>query len=432
MAFKLALISFEFETFKGLSFDRTHVFDPVESPSPPPNKSIQPVVAAAYECIRECVAKCISSMFIYGWTQIQNVNNSLHIATTIVHAHVPDATGQDGDSNTVLTAKFYRLTPSLRYKVCIDLEHAESTHLDANQPGAFECGLSNDQIEKLHVMLNQRFDLDGQSECLPVLRRGRTLRPHFLITSDERIVEYDFDKVLYHRRSEYQDIKIVSSPSLGNTLLLDNLQNLAEEDLNYTYTIMDRGQVSYKDKEILILGGGDGGLLWELLKEDPKMVVIAEIDAIVIEACRLHMRPFGQLLERLEGENYKFIIGDCMKVLRQSLADGKQYDVIFNDLTDIPVGMYPGSLTAFDPSATQRDNPWHFIESIYNLSLACLKPNGMYMTHTTGKGNVASREAYEQLLQNGHTKVTYDVRYSYVPSFAEIWTFYTIKKRVVE
>lgn len=69
-----------------------------------------------------------------------------------------------------------------------------------------------------------------------------------------------------NENSKYQNIKILSSPSLGNCLLLDNLQNLAEVDLSYTQGLMNFGKVDYRDKEILILGGGDGGLLHELLK----------------------------------------------------------------------------------------------------------------------------------------------------------------------
>ena len=102
-------------------------------------------------------------------------------------------------------------------------------------------------------------------ERIPVLKRG-TRVPVYFPSSDERVLEYDFNKILVNENSKYQNVKILSSPSLGNCLLLDNLQNLAEADLNYTQGLMNFGQVDYRDKEILILGGGDGGLLHELLK----------------------------------------------------------------------------------------------------------------------------------------------------------------------
>ena len=52
---------------------------------------------------------------------------------------------------------------------------------------------------------------------------------------------------------------------------------LAESDIDYTKALLGNGRESYKDKDILILGGGDGGVLNELLKESPKFVTMVEI-----------------------------------------------------------------------------------------------------------------------------------------------------------
>ena len=45
----------------------------------------------------------------------------------------------------------------------------------------------------------------------------------------------------------------------------------------YTEAIMCRGVDDYRGKEILILGGGDGALLYELRKENPKFVTMIEV-----------------------------------------------------------------------------------------------------------------------------------------------------------
>ena len=52
---------------------------------------------------------------------------------------------------------------------------------------------------------------------------------------------------------------------------------IAEGDIVYTKALLGNGRENYKDKEILILGGGDGGVLHELLKESPKFVTMVEI-----------------------------------------------------------------------------------------------------------------------------------------------------------
>ena len=50
---------------------------------------------------------------------------------------------------------------------------------------------------------------------------------------------------------------------------------MSEKDFIYTETLM--GGESYEGKTALILGGGDGGLLCELLKQNPKFVTMVEV-----------------------------------------------------------------------------------------------------------------------------------------------------------
>ena len=57
-------------------------------------------------------------------------------------------------------------------------------------------------------------------------------------------------------------------------------QCVGECDRIYTLTVTGIGRYDYQDKEVLILGGGDGGILYELLKEKPKFITMAEIDEV--------------------------------------------------------------------------------------------------------------------------------------------------------
>lgn len=45
------------------------------------------------------------------------------------------------------------------------------------------------------------------------------------VISDERLLEYDIDSVVFDERSPYQKVQIVHSKSLGNMLVLDDLQS---------------------------------------------------------------------------------------------------------------------------------------------------------------------------------------------------------------
>lgn len=55
------------------------------------------------------------------------------------------------------------------------------------------------------------------------------------------------------------------------------LADLSESDLPYTRGLMNYGVDSYTGKTVLILGGGDGALLHELLKEDPEHVLMIDV-----------------------------------------------------------------------------------------------------------------------------------------------------------
>jgi len=198
-------------------------------------------------------------------------------------------------------------------------------------------------------------------------------------------------------------------------LILDELQNIAEADLIYTETLMQRGKESYKGKEICILGGGDGALLYELLKENPKHVVMLEIDDMVMQACNTYMNSIcGDVLEVRQRENYEIIIGDCMVWLEKYIKDGKKFDYVFGDLTDIPI------------SDTPTGEIWDFIRTILESSFKVLKPDGKFMTHGNGKSCPESLEMYEDQLKKLRPVVKFSRDTAFVPSFMEDWIFYQV------
>lgn len=277
-----------------------------------------------------------------------------------------------------------------------------------------EAKISFDQIRELENNLVQNLKLNhGQS--LPPLQRGPLTR--YFPTADERVIEYDIDRVLFDKRSEFQKIQIVHSRSLGNMLVLDELQNIAEADLIYTETLMCRGTEKYAGKEICILGGGDGALLYELLKEKPKFVVMLEIDEIVMQACNKYMNSIcGDVLEKRTDDNYEIIVGDCMVYLKKYIKEERKFDYVFGDLTDIPI------------SDTPTGEIWDFIRTIQESSFQVLKPDGKFMTHGNGVSCPESLRMYEDQLAKLTPKVKYTKSSAFVPSFMEEWVFYQVQR----
>ncbi|KAK5647159.1 hypothetical protein RI129_002051 [Pyrocoelia pectoralis] len=247
----------------------------------------------------------------------------------------------------------------------------------------------------------------------PSIHRGTFSR--YFVSSDDRLLEYDIDSILFEERSRFQKVQVVHSKSLGNMLVLDDLQNISEADLIYTETLMLRGKENYKDKEIVILGGGDGALLYELLKEQPKHVTMLEIDEVVMRACNQHMRSIcGDVLDRKSTINYQIIVGDCMKSLDQFVMEERKFDYVFGDLTDVPIA---------DDSESEI---WNFVKKYLSLSFKILKPTGKFMSHGNGACCSLALEKYESYLATINPPLVINKCQAFIPSFMEFWVFYQI------
>jgi len=255
-------------------------------------------------------------------------------------------------------------------------------------------------------------------KTLPILRRGIPFDTYFL-SSDERLLEYDIDNIVFDENSPYQHIQIVHSGNFGNLLILDDLQNLAESDLVYTESIMCRGVEDYTGKEILILGGGDGALLHELRKENAKFITMVEIDKMVMDACKIYLRSAcGDTLDNYDGDNYKIIVGDCVDFMQKCVDQARKFDYVFADLTDIPI------------SQTPQGEIWEFIKQILDLSFRVLKDTGKYMTHGNGTSSPKALKMFEDVVTTLSTPVSFSRTHAFVPSFMEDWVFYQIFKKL--
>ncbi len=148
---------------------------------------------------------------------------------------------------------------------------------------------------------------------------------------------------LYKKDSEFQRVEIYETLAYGNMLTLDGMVMCTQKD-EYVYHEMITHVPMFSHtnaKRALVIGGGDGGTVRELLRhEQLEEVTLVEIDGLVIEACKLHLPEtavsFGNPRLNLLVEDGIKYINDC--------ADG-QYDLIIIDSAD-PVGPGEGLFTA--------------------------------------------------------------------------------------
>ncbi|XP_053792690.1 spermine synthase [Vidua chalybeata] len=253
---------------------------------------------------------------------------------------------------------------------------------------------------------------------LPAILRGGVI-DRYWPTADGRLVEYDIDEVVYDEDSPFQNIKILHSKQFGNILILSGDVNLAESDLAYTQAIMGSGKEDYTGKEVLILGGGDGGILYEIVKLKPKMVTMVEIDQMVIDGCKKYMRKTcGDVLDNLKGDCYQVLIEDCIPVLKRYAKEGRMFDYVINDLTAVPISTSP-----------EEDSTWEFLRLILDLSMKVLKQDGKYFTQGNCINLTDALALYEEQLSRLYCPVEFSKETVCVPSYMELWVFYTIWKK---
>jgi len=136
--------------------------------------------------------------------------------------------------------------------------------------------------------------------------------------------------VLYSGRSLYQKIDILDTYEFGKILVLDGIIMLSERDERFYHEmIVHVPMFSHKNpKNILIIGGGDGGAVREIMKHPITSVNLVEIDEKVIELSKLH---FPELSSELGGDRVNINIAPGEEFIRQVK---NKYDIVVVDSTD--------------------------------------------------------------------------------------------------
>lgn len=149
------------------------------------------------------------------------------------------------------------------------------------------------------------------------------------------------DRQIYTGRSEFQRIDIFESKEFGRFLTLDGYMMLTEKDEFIYHEMIVHVPMCVKPdaKNILVIGGGDGGTVRELLRYDVvDSVDLVEIDEMVVEACREHLpQTAGSLGDPRVSIHYE----DGLKFIRHC---EDQYDLVIVDSTD-PFGPGEGLFT---------------------------------------------------------------------------------------
>ena len=224
-------------------------------------------------------------------------------------------------------------------------------------------------------------------------------------------------KVLVEEQTEYQYLQVVETEFFGNALILDGIIQLTEQDnMGYHEMITHVPMLAVENpKRVLIVGGGDGGSLQQVLRyPSVQEAIVCELDRKVVEYSRQYFPAFG---DPWSDSRAKLVVQDAFEYLA---IPGNTFDVIVSDTTD-PIGMaerlfseefFRLMWTALNPGgalATQCEQPYFdiaLIKEIYGFARSVAKNPDYYYAQipTYPGGGIGFMYASNIPWQNGLTR----------------------------
>ncbi len=136
------------------------------------------------------------------------------------------------------------------------------------------------------------------------------------------------------KRSKYQEIQIFDNEFFGRVLILDGCVMTTERDEFFYHEMLVHPSlvVHPKPTDILIIGGGDGGTLREVLRyKEVNKAVLVELDRDVIELARKYLPT---LSVSFSDPRARIVIENGVSFVKKT---PEKFDVVIIDSTD-PVG----------------------------------------------------------------------------------------------
>ncbi|MDE0092214.1 MAG: polyamine aminopropyltransferase [Oligoflexia bacterium] len=124
--------------------------------------------------------------------------------------------------------------------------------------------------------------------------KEKRVKPKIFFENHKNIIKIGipYKKKLFEKNSKYQNVKVIETEGFGNMLINDNIVMTCERD-EFVYHEMITHVPLFSHphpKDVLIIGGGDGGTAREALKHKNIKCTMVEIDSLVITACKKHLK----------------------------------------------------------------------------------------------------------------------------------------------
>lgn len=172
---------------------------------------------------------------------------------------------------------------------------------------------------------------------------------------------FRMEKMLHEVRTEHQHLVIFQNPRMGRVMALDGVIQTTEADEFIYHEMLTHVPILAHGlaKRVLIIGGGDGGMLREVAKHATvEHITMVEIDGTVVEMCKEYLPNHSK--GAFDDSRLNLVIDDGMRFVANTQ---EKFDVIISDSTD-PIG--PGEVL--------------FSENFYQACHRCLNEGGILVT----------------------------------------------------
>ncbi|MBO3275626.1 polyamine aminopropyltransferase [Pseudomonas schmalbachii] len=172
---------------------------------------------------------------------------------------------------------------------------------------------------------------------------------------------FSVDKMLHEVRTEHQHLVIFENARMGRVMALDGVIQTTEADEFIYHEMLTHVPILAHGaaKRVLIVGGGDGGMLREVAKHaGVEHITMVEIDGTVVDMCKEFLPKHSN--GAYDDPRLNLVIDDGMRFVATTQ---EKFDVIISDSTD-PIG--PGEVL--------------FSENFYQACRRCLNDGGVLVT----------------------------------------------------
>lgn len=143
---------------------------------------------------------------------------------------------------------------------------------------------------------------------------------------------FQIEKILFDGETAFQEVHIFTNHLFGKMLFLDRkIQSAGMDEYVYHESLVHPVMITHPEpKRVLILGGGEGATLREVLKHGcVENLTMVDIDGELVDICRAHLPEWSA--GAFEHPKTHLLIGDAEDYVK---GTGETFDIVISDLTE--------------------------------------------------------------------------------------------------